>query len=381
MDKRVLRLGFDAKRAFLNASGLGTYSRTLLEGLAENFPQHRYALFTPKTSALASKALFSEPFEIVTPTTFFEKSWPSWWRRYGITKAADKMNLDLYHGLSHELPVGIERTSIRTVISIHDLIFERFPEQYAWIDRQTYRHKIRHACEVAHQIITSSAQTNKDLVDLYGVHPEKIQVIYLTCHPQFGLSISSSVLEQVRTKYRLPARYILHVGAFNRRKNHLKLLQAYRLIPASLRLQVVLVAGKGSEETSIRRYMSRHGLEATVTILQRVPLEELVAIYRQAAVLVYNSLLEGFGIPILEGFHSGVPVITSTGSCFDEVGGEACLYVDPQDEHALAAAISNVCSDQDLRSRLISSGYLRSPLFTPTLLASNTMRLYQNLTY
>lgn len=374
---QTLRIGFDAKRAFLNTSGLGSYSRTLLSGLAEEYPQHHYVLFTPSSSGLFKQA---PAFEVITPPGLMAQWFSSWWRRYSLAAEAVRLRLDLYHGLSHELPVGIERSGISTVVTIHDLIFEYYPEQYSWLDRLSYRHKIQHACAVAHKIVTVSEQTKQDLVQLYRVPAEKIQVVYQTCDRRFGNRPSDDSLRQVRAKYRLPAQYLLHVGAFNRRKNQLKLLQAYQSLSPDLGLQVVLVGGKGSEEKTIQNYLRRQRLEDRVTILRQVPTEDLVAIYHQASMLVYNSLFEGFGIPILEGFHSGIPVITSTGSCFGEVGGEACLYVDPEDAASLAATVTRLYTDPDLQATLIRSGHTRTDLFSPQRLADEVMGIYASLT-
>lgn len=370
----MLKIGFDAKRAFMNLSGLGNYSRTLLKSLVENFPQHHYILFSPKVTDLFPER---DRFQLITPHTWQDQTVPAYWRRVRITREAKKQDLDVYHGLSHELPVGLDKTGIQSVVTIHDLIFERFPEQYPWLDRLSYRHKVQHACNKAHCIVAVSAQTKYDLVELYQIPEEKIHVIHLCADPRFGHTWTQSELDMVRQKYHLPRDYILHVGAFNRRKNHLKLLEAFVLLPTDSDLQMVLVGGRGSEEQAIERFIGQHDLENRVKILRQVPQDDLTAIFQCANLLVYNSLLEGFGIPILEGFYSRIPVITSTGSCFGEVGGDACVYVDPLDAQALAETIYQVITQPELRNRLIQQGVQRASRFTAQKMARDHMDIYE----
>lgn len=372
----MLKIGFDAKRAFMNRSGLGNYSRTLLRALREDFPQHHYVLFTPKVTDLFPER---DRFQLITPHTCWDQTVPAYWRRFSTTREAKALDLDIYHGLSHELPVGLEKTGMRSVVTIHDLIFEKFPEQYPWLDRMSYRHKVQHACDKAHCIVTISAQTKHDLTGLYKIPEEKIRVVHLCADPCFSQALTPLELDRVRQKYHLPPNYIFHVGAFNRRKNHLKLLEAFILLPGDLDLQMVLVGDRGSEEPAAERFIRRHDLEKRVKILRQVPQGDMTAIFQCANLLVYNSLLEGFGLPILEGFHSRIPVITSTGSVFSEVGGDACVYVDPQNAQALAETIYQVSTEPELRSRLIHQGMHRASWFTSQNMAGNYMEVYEQL--
>jgi hypothetical protein len=135
-----MNIGFDAKRNFHNTTGLGNYSRTLIKGLAEYYPEHQYYLFNPKPSDKFSKPRFDNVHEVL-PQGFLAKKFSSAWRSKWVAKDLQKFGIQLYHGLSHEIPIGIELTSIPSVVTIHDLIFERYPEQFNKIDVQIYRKK------------------------------------------------------------------------------------------------------------------------------------------------------------------------------------------------------------------------------------------------
>lgn len=374
-----MKIGFDAKRALLNHSGLGNYSRTLIKSFYQSYPENQYYLFTPKTTENYLDELASANSEIITPSNFLDKNFHSYWRSYKLADTSKNLSLDIYHGLSHELPVGIERTGIKTIVTIHDLIFERFPDHYPYLDRISYRKKIQYACAIADCVVAISEQTKKDLIDYYKVDAEKIQVIYQGCDNVFGQANDERHEYYVRNKYNLPSHYILHVGSYNKRKNHIKLLEAYKLIKEQTDTKLVLVGSGGSQEQEVRKYIHKNNLLNNVVLIQKVNNKDLSYIYKSASMLVYNSLFEGFGIPILEAFASRIPVITSEGSCFKEVGDNACIYVDSSDEKVLSQDIMSVLEDRTLRESLINNGTNRNNYFKKEAIAKQYMAIYLEL--
>jgi glycosyltransferase involved in cell wall biosynthesis len=240
-----MKIGFDAKRALLNHSGLGNFSRTLIKSFYKYYPEHNYYLFTPKLLEHYKNELTEKNSQIITPTSFLEKRFHSYWRSYKIASTSKNLDLDIYHGLSHELPVGIAKTGIKTCVTIHDLIFERFPDHYPYIDRVSYRKKIQYACNIANSIVAISQQTKNDLVDFYKVDKEKIQVVYQGCDKIFGKANDDKKSFLVKHKFNLPNNFILHVGSFNKRKNHLKLLEAFQLLKNNCDLKIVFVGNGG----------------------------------------------------------------------------------------------------------------------------------------
>jgi glycosyltransferase involved in cell wall biosynthesis len=374
-----MKIGFDAKRALLNHSGLGNYSRTLIKAFYTCYPENQYYLFTPKTGENYLEELSVSQSEIISPSSFLDKNFHSYWRSYKLASTSKNLELDIYHGLSHELPIGIERTGIKTVVTIHDLIFERFPDHYPYIDRITYKKKIQYACNIADSIVAISEQTKQDLVDFYKIDEAKIKVIYQGCENIFKEAIDEKHDYFVKNRYNLPEKYLLHVGSYNKRKNHINLLEAYKLIKDQSDIKLVLVGSGGSQEQAIRQYIHKNNLINNVVLIQKVNNKDLSYIYKNAEALVYNSLFEGFGIPILEAFSSGIPVITSTGSCFEEVGGDACIYVDALDYKALAQNILELMQDDTKKQELINKGFSRSKIYSNEHIANEYMSIFLSL--
>ncbi|MFW5756970.1 MAG: glycosyltransferase, partial [Tangfeifania sp.] len=170
-----MKIGFDAKRAFLNASGLGNYSRNTLNALKQYYPENNYTLFTPKVKA----DLFTnhDQFQVVSPSQFYRGVLKSVWRSFFLTGKIKKYSLDIFHGLSNELPSGIHKTDIPSVVTTHDLIFMRYPEFYKPVDRKIYFRKMKYACQAAAKIIAISRQTKNDVETFFQVPSEKVEVI------------------------------------------------------------------------------------------------------------------------------------------------------------------------------------------------------------
>jgi len=199
-----MRIGFDAKRAFLNKSGLGSYSRNLISALCTNFPESEFMLYTTGINS----DLFSPSFanaRVRTPETFSQRIIHPIWRSYGITKLLVSDRIDIYHGLSHEIPFRFPSEKVKSVVTIHDLIFLRFPGLYTAFDRTIYERKYRYACQVADRIIAISRQTADDIVEFFGTNRSKIEVVYQGCHPGFYQALSSAEKDTLRRKYDLPA--------------------------------------------------------------------------------------------------------------------------------------------------------------------------------
>ena len=175
-----MNIAFDAKRAFTNGTGLGHYSRTLIRSLATFFPNENYFPCTPLITDRFDVSAFPN-MHIISPATFTTRSLRKLWRSSLVKSDLLKNNIDIYHGLSHEIPKGIDATKIKSIVTMHDLIFERFPEQYGLIDRKIYRYKFQYACKHANKIIAISEQTKNDLVELYDVPEHKIAVCYQSC--------------------------------------------------------------------------------------------------------------------------------------------------------------------------------------------------------
>jgi len=359
-----MRIGFDAKRIFQNATGLGNYSRSVVRDLAELYPENEYFLFTPN----ASHRL---PFEVSgNVKTIVGRG--SVWRSFGIRRDIMRNKIDVFHGLSNELPFSINKTDSRSVVTIHDLIFDLFPHHYPGVDRTVYELKTRFAVNHADVIIAASESTKKDILKTYGTAEEKIHVVYQSCDPIFYHPPVADI-----TAYALPKDYMLYVGSVTERKNLLAVAQAYLHLRAEDRIPCVIVGHGKRYAEALRQFITDHGLTDSFMFLENVPTEHLPALYARAMCFIYPSLYEGFGIPILESMASGCPVITSDISSLPEVGGDAALYFDPKSPEQIAAIIKQVIGDQSLRSTMREKGKIMSAHFDRKEQAKRIIEIYR----
>lgn len=382
-----MNIGFDAKRAFHNGTGLGHYSRTLIRSLADYFPQHNYFLYNPKPSALFK--LEGKNIHEVQPGNFIFRLFSSAWRSSGVLKDLEKNRIEIYHGLSNEIPVGIKKSGIKSVVTIHDLIFERFPQQYSKIDVEIYSVKYRYACQHADRVIAISEQTKRDIIDFYKTPEEKITVCYQSCNPAFSETASEKLKQQVREKYSLPAEYFLYVGSVIERKNLLAICRAVYLLRDELPIPLVVIGDGGKYKEQVKDFISQQGLNDRIIFLSENPLakvsssflraEDFPAIYQMATAMIYPSFFEGFGIPVLEALCSRVPVITSSVSCLPEAGGDGAYYVNPNNAEEIAGGMKKICQDKTLAASLIEKGWQHAQNFTQQKCAAAVMKVYESL--
>ncbi|MBE9603018.1 glycosyltransferase family 1 protein [Pedobacter sp. MC2016-24] len=369
-----MNIGFDGKRAANNLTGLGNYSRSLIAHLAKYFPQNQYLVYTPKLKdnpQITSFKKASDNIRFILPAKA-----GLLWRSLGIKKQLLTDKIDLFHGLSHEIPIGMRNTGIPTLVTIHDLIFLKFPQYFGRIDRLIYHLKIRYACKHADKIIAISEQTRQDIIAAYQVDPGKIEVVYQSCDDAFKVLADENLKEQVRKKYKLPLKYILNVGTIESRKNLLTLVQALKDVDPEYKL--VVVGKKTSYAKLVITAIERLGLGDRIVFLKNIPFHDLPVIYQMASVFCYPSLYEGFGIPIIEALYSNVPVVAATGSCLEEAGGPQSLYVAPMDHEHLASCINKILTDADLQNKMRKYGLEYVQKFDNKLVTSQMMDIYKN---
>ncbi len=370
-----MKIGFDAKRAFLNATGLGNYSRSLIRGLYTSFPEHDYYLYSPALPENERTATFFQ-----TPIHLRKAPWympGSLWRSRLVLPRLVKDGLSIYHGLSHELPFGLSGKGIKQLVTIHDLIFLRYPGLYPAADRRIYAAKLAYACRHADKIIAISEQTKEDIVHFLGVPPRKISVIYQSCSEAFKTVATPEQKSGLRQKYTLPETYLLQVGTIETRKNLLLTVQALRLLPPDISLVVVGKPTAYVEE--VKAYLRQHAMVHRVLFLEGVLAQDLPILYQCAKIFVYPSRFEGFGLPILEALQSGVPVIAAQGSCLEEAGGPDSLYISPDEPEQLAAAVRQVLQADELRAEMIRKGKVYALQFESPVVAQQLMKVYQSL--
>lgn len=377
-----MRIGFDGKRAAQNYTGLGNYSRYALEALQKYYPENEYRVYIPKDvdnpkfeEVLASSA---GSMTKVLPVGCLARRFKSLWRVLGVTDALAADGVQLYHGLSNELPLNIRTVSpaVKSVVTVHDIIFRRLPACYPFVDRLIYDYKFRRACKKADHIITVSECTKRDIVADYGVSPDRVSVIYQGCDVLFSQPVSLERVAEVRVKYSLPDKFIITVGTMEERKNLLSVVKALLQLPDEVHLVAV---GRRTKYTSlVDEFIIENNLSHRVHLLHGVSHLDLPVIYRCADVFAYMSLYEGFGIPLLEALNSRVPVVAATGSCLEEAGGPGSLYVAPFDIDAIASAVKK-CLQPEVKASMVAAGLQWAERFSMEQFAHETVGCYKML--
>jgi glycosyltransferase involved in cell wall biosynthesis len=373
-----MHIGFEAKRFFSNFTGLGNYARFVISALSEHAPRNTYYLYSPKIKPHPEydAILQRENIKTIGPAGLYRMA-PSLWRSFGVSQGASLRALDIFHGLSQELPAGLP-TRIRKVVTVHDLIFLRFPEYYNPIDVAIYKTKVKSACRRADRVIAISQQTASDLTTFLQIDPQKISVIYQGCHPTFSKVFDVNQRQAVLKKYELPDRYILNVGTIEPRKNVLLAVRALPLLEDKL-VKLVIVGRATKYKEEILRAATSLNVLARIIFLHGVSFSDLPSIYQNASVFVYPSLFEGFGIPLVEAIVSRIPVISSTGSCFQEAAGPYSSYVDPSDAEALAKAMNKLLQDKQYRDSVTTNSAEYIKRFDPSTIAGDLGRVYADL--
>lgn len=386
-----MNIGFDAKRAAQNRTGLGNYSRFVIRILSEKFAGNQYHLYTPKPHRmpyLQEIPTLKHLFLHFPPQGIWSRI-RSLWRVWGITKDIQKDGIQIFHGLSNELPLNIgtpEKRKMKAggkgckyIVTVHDLIFIHTPQYYHWIDRQIYNFKFRRACRCADRVIAVSEYTKQEIMHYYHTPESKIDVVYQGCDPVFSQEIEEGKLQEVKARYQLPNKFVLYVGSIEERKNLMLVAKAMAELNRRAAIHVVAVGRRTAYVDQIQDFLKAQGIDHLFHFYHQVPYADLPSFYKWASTFAYPSRIEGFGIPLLEAISSGVPAIGCTGSCLEEAGGPNSIYVNPDDAKGMADAILRTCTDEPLRQHMISEGKKYALNFSDEKLSHDLMTVYESL--
>lgn len=368
-------IGFDAKRIFHNRTGLGNYSRDLVRIMCSRYADNSYLLYNPK---MAKQKLFehsSSNIIEVLPRDWFHRKFRGIWRQRAVCRDLIRDGVELFHGLTGEIPVGIRKLKIPVVVTIHDLIFLRYPKFYTFFDYKIHSMKSRYAVNNSDIVVVVSEQTRRDVIDFYGVSPEKVKVIYQGCQDVFSERFSREEIKTTLSKHGLPDNYILNVGTIEERKNILKGIMAIK----ETNYNMVIVGSETKYTQLIKEYIVANKMDSRVFFPKKIPSHELAMIYQGASLFLYPSLFEGFGIPIIEALYSGTPVITTVGGCFSEAGGPFSKYVDPENVEDIRVMIEEVHNNEPLRTEMIVEGEKYVQRFNTEYIGKSVNDLYQEL--
>ncbi|ASE61070.1 glycosyltransferase family 1 protein [Chryseobacterium indologenes] len=364
-----MKIAFDAKRFFHNTSGLGNYSRDLLRILSEYEPDNEYILLNKNKSERGKEILERSNVK------FAQTSKGNFSRQLKMGKDAQKLGADIFHGLSGELPLKWDQKPIKKVVTIHDLIFVRYPQYYSFFDRKIHFWKFKKAAETADKIIAISEQTKRDIIDFLKIPETKIDVIYQGCHKAFKEEQSPELIQAAKEKFNLPERFILNVGTIEDRKNLLNIVRAIH----ETDIPLVVVGRKTKYYQKIAAFLKKNKMENQVIFLEGVSMDELAVLYKLADIFVYPSFFEGFGIPVIEALFSKTVVVTSNTSCLPEAGGKDSVYIDPDNYLDLKAKIKFLWENESERKRREEKGFTFVQKFNDEPIARELMHFYQKI--
>lgn len=374
LDDGAMHVMLEVSSAVYGRAGLGRYAHNLALHLAKLEGCHLSLFYNRSRTATLPADLAHLP----------ARSWPIATRPWRVAVALGTLlgtpwdrfqpDTDLFHATEHLLPPF---RRIRTVLTVHDLIYVLFPEYHLPMNYHFLRLMMPRFARRAGAIIAISECTRRDLVRLWQIPEEKVHVIYEGIDARFRPPLAATTAARVRASYGLPDRFALYVGTIEPRKNLPTLLEAWKRLGSPCPLVIAGKKGWLYEETFTK--VEALGLSDRVIFTGFVPDEDLPALYGAAEIFVFPSLYEGFGLPVLEAMACGTPVVTTTGGSLPEVAGDAALLVDPTAVAALTDALGRMLRDRALRDEFRERGLARAGIFTWERTASETRDVYRQL--
>lgn len=370
----TMRIGLDCRLPAYQMGGISRYILNLLPALADQDQESSYLIFHSRkdsASRLPGQAPNFRRRVLWTPPHHRLERWS-----LGLELLPH--GLDLFHSPDFIPPA---HGASRYVITVHDLNFLYYPEFLTPRSRRYYADQISWAVSRADHILADSEATRQDLQDRLAVDPERVTRVWLAADPAFALPPEPKRVDSVLAEMGLPRGFILFVGTVEPRKNIPGLLESYRRLRVGYGLDVplVLVGGSGWLNQDVYATIDELSLADHVRQLGDVSTEKLAALYTAASVLVLPSFYEGFGLPALEAMTLGCPVVASDRASLPEVVGDAGILLPPEDADAWADALQRVLTDEELRTRLISSGHVQARQFSWERTARETLTIYRRL--
>ncbi len=370
-----VRVCLDVSAAVHRRAGLGRYAHELIAALVAQsahdyiafYHQRGQAQLLPPIDRLPrlTTALNVRPWRLRTALAHFA----------GLGMDGLFPGVDVFHATEHLLP---RLRRIRSVFTLHDLIFHFDPDSHKPLNIAFLKTMMPRFLRAAEAIIAVSECSKRDAVRIYGVPPEKIRVIYEGVDPRFKPNSNAHSSAAIREKYRLPERFILHVGTIEPRKN-LPLMFEALTAPQTRDVSLVIAGKTGWLTEPIFARVNALGVHDRVRFTGYIPDEDLPDLLSAATVLVMPSRYEGFGLPVLEAMACGTPVIAANTSSLPEVGGEAALYAPPDDPRSWADLIDRVMSDAMLHASMREKGLRQAAKFRWDIAARETAEVYSFL--
>ena len=367
-----MRVAIDARK--LHDFGIGTYTRNLLRHLARIDHDSEYVLLCHQSDLGIGAQLGTNFRTVLEPSPNYSIR-----EQIHVPWVLQRERPDVFHAPHYVMPPAVR---CRSLVTIHDCIHLMFPQYLP--NRAAYvyaRAAMWGATRRSDRILTVSEASKRDIVHFLNVRPEKIVVVHNAIDERFRVTPSEEAVARVRERYQLDHRFVLYVGNIKPHKNLVRLIEAFD----GLRkrgfdeLTLLIIGDEISKLPALRRAVHSHKLHKHVRFLGYLPDDQLAILYRLAAVFVFPSLSEGFGLPPLEAMACGAPVVTSNVSSLPEVTGGAAVLVDPYDVESIVDGIARVLSDPALREELRVKGIARAQEFSWERSVARTRGIYQEV--
>ena len=363
-------IGIDASRSAKDErTGTENYSYNLIKALIALDRKNRYVLYFDKTPQF---------FEINQPnvSTRLLRA-PRFWTQGRLAWECFLRPPDILFVPAHTIPV-VRRPNLKTVVTIHDLGAEYLAEYHRFPQKIYLNWSTKYVSVQASHLISVSNSTKKDLITTLSVPSKRISVVYEAVNRELFFPRTKHEIAQTRAKYGLAGKYFLYVGTIQPRKNLERLIEAFA--KAKLEHTDLVLAGPGgwlNEE--IYKAPEKFNISNHVRFLGFVPDEDLPALYSGAIGLTFPSLYEGFGLPLLEAFACGCPVLTSEGGATEEVAGDGAVLVDPKDIKKITAGMNKLATNADFRQKLINKGGDRVEDFSWEKSAREVLKVFEKV--
>jgi glycosyltransferase involved in cell wall biosynthesis len=365
-----MNIAIDVHSLGTQAGGNETYFRQLIHSLATAPVENRYTLFHTHPAALGVRPEDPRFSYVQIPANPISRI------GFSLPRKLRQLKPDVFHCQYIQPPFG----NVPTVLAIHDLAHENFPQFFHPLERVRLQKLVRWSAGRADHIVTISRFSAQDISKRYQVPPEKISVTYLAASEDFHPREKDACREKLARSYAIDSPFILYVGRLQARKNLPRLVEAYaRARQHGVTEKLVLVGKKDFQFDQLLARIRDLGVESSVIFPGYVAGEDLPLFYNAAEVFVFPSFFEGFGLPVVESMASGLPTITSFGSSLEEVSGDAALLIDPLDTAAIAEALERVLGDAELRRQLSERGLRQSARFKSSTLGPQILDIYRSL--
>lgn len=368
-----IRIAIDAHQIGGQRTGSETYAYNLVKQLGLLEPNgERYWVYLDRHQALDGVTLNSHLIKKLIPTSISHL-------RFGLFYPLEswRKSFDVFHS-QFSVPPFLRA---RSVLTVFDLAFERFPHFYDRKVMLLMKVLMPWSCRRADHIITISESSKRDLIQIYRVEPERVTVTYPGASEDCKPKDQEQAKDRLRVAYGIEGPFILYVGNLEPRKNLSRLLEAFAELKRKDRMahKLVIVGQKAWLYDGIFETVHKNSLKQEVILTGYIPSADLPVFYNATSLMIYPSLFEGFGLPVIEAMACGTPVITSYGSSLEEIASGAAVLVDPYSISSIAAAIEKVANSSDLQRDLRKAGVARAACFSFRKMAEQTRAVYHRL--